>query len=940
MFGGIIVLVISSWLLAWHLSRPSRFERRFVKNFRQIRTLGARTVITDFFGQQIWRADKGISKKLFVEKCVEHMSKPSSPLDNRRRVRKQATLMWRKMDADRDGHLSLHELVTYLYDLRDQGKMYGSFMRLGNKFVEWWSSTKVATLRFVMLTHFQLLSSISTSLPDLFEHRWDGRQQQSDGSNRRSTNSTSSSDGFVDQVQDGLANVAGAVSNANAAILEFVACFIGPRHWHKLFIPSLTSMACLALAWLVPSTLKWAAKRGVVCTRHPELLDQLSQYCFRLQLLLIFIVYPAVSQTALRTFVCEQYRNSSGFNASFLVDDTTIPCEAGSTDSGVSVYLSMTIYSVFVVIVVALGFPAILLYFLWSWRRPFDRLYVVDDEGQEMPTQEALDNLQTLVLFRQSSWYFASVDLVFKLIVACLIGVIFQQSQVAGACVSWFCCAAIATLYAYKKPYLYAKANYISVASYGALAVSFTSALTETLMLRGEMTRSDAFKTIVHLLWFLPLVMALADFVNAWSMVVHLVGKMAHAFGCDGRLESCKRSHRFEGTVEAASAARERNNKRTEHMLRKLVTLSQIAHEANSVRQGETQRHRRTVAEAVRAVGDSLEVMISILASGHHADMTKEGRPDAVVVVLQDAVEDNDEELHWQHFIDAETAVRSLSSLVFPLTTLEEQRISRQKASTIMRDDKIRLSYNNRKALWESKEGIATQLRRLRKQRAERNDRLNFDGKDKVESIAAARAAAAAASPNMKEFEQWRRFMLALLAPGADFGWTDFDRLSTEEKQLRKLARSMGSGGLAESNFFENKDQAAAATTGVELAVVQDSSPTAMSTELQESSELKSDPAAEEKDGFDTHNANALVTKVASSIAPMTMRPLSFHKSPSKPAGSWLKRHNSGQKRSATTPLGITQNWQRAENETLRARVQALEAELKGVRLRAGSTNQ
>jgi len=64
------------------------------------------------------------------------------------------------------------------------------------------------------------------------------------------------------------------------------------------------------------------------------------------------------------------------------------------------------------VIVVIIGFPAILLHQMWSWRKPFDRMYFVDEDGIETPTAEALRALDTIVMFRSECWAMAIVDMV------------------------------------------------------------------------------------------------------------------------------------------------------------------------------------------------------------------------------------------------------------------------------------------------------------------------------------------------------------------------------------------------------------------------------------------------------------------------------------------------------------------------------------------------
>ena len=81
-------------------------------------------------------------------------------------VKTNALKLWDKLDEDNDGQVTLEEFVTFTFDLRDGnkdsvnskcGKACLSF--LGSA-LKWWQSMKMQTLRAVIITHFQLTSSI------------------------------------------------------------------------------------------------------------------------------------------------------------------------------------------------------------------------------------------------------------------------------------------------------------------------------------------------------------------------------------------------------------------------------------------------------------------------------------------------------------------------------------------------------------------------------------------------------------------------------------------------------------------------------------------------------------------------------------------------------------------------------------------------------------
>ena len=63
------------------------------------------------------------------------------------------------------------------------------------------------------------------------------------------------------------------------------------------------------------------------------------------------------------------------------------------------------------VVVVVLGFPAIVCYKLYTWRHPFDRMYFVGEDGRETPTVEAMSSLSSLVVFRSGAWFMPMVDM-------------------------------------------------------------------------------------------------------------------------------------------------------------------------------------------------------------------------------------------------------------------------------------------------------------------------------------------------------------------------------------------------------------------------------------------------------------------------------------------------------------------------------------------------
>ena len=114
----------------------------------------------------------------------------------------------------------------------------------------------------------------------------------------------------------------------------------------------------------------------------------------------------------MRTFVCKEYaQDDKGNPTRWLVDDTVVQCDL--TQEG-GTYAFLFAYSWFMVVVIVIGFPLYLYYRLWTWRHPFDRMYFIDEDGHEKPTPEALENLDTIVMFRSGAWAMAIFDMFFK----------------------------------------------------------------------------------------------------------------------------------------------------------------------------------------------------------------------------------------------------------------------------------------------------------------------------------------------------------------------------------------------------------------------------------------------------------------------------------------------------------------------------------------------
>ena len=402
----------------------------------------------------------------------------------------------------------------------------------------WWNSQKMQTLRVVSLGHFQLMSSILGSFPELNVQTAAAKASPVAPAAEISNMSNSSTpDAYVKQFKLALNDAADKVSNLNIEFIDQIACFIGSRHFGRLVYPTVTAIALLLVADIVPRIFR-RATRGKRITQHAaNLVAQIRIHMSRAQLKIIFLVYPALTMTVMRTFVCKEFaQDDQGNPTQWLVDDTTIQCEmftahdvipTNMAAAAAAPYAFLFAYSWLMVIVVVIGFPALLLYKLWAWRYPFDRMYIIDEDGRENPTPEALKELSSIMIFRAKFWFMVILDMFFKFVIVSCIGVMFQSYQVAGACMAVLCCALIMGFFAFFQPYLDNCGNQLAVVSYGSLLAAFISALTDKMEGDGYEGHfvNVHFKRMLFVTWLLPYVLALIMAAGVPHYLMNIVNR-------------------------------------------------------------------------------------------------------------------------------------------------------------------------------------------------------------------------------------------------------------------------------------------------------------------------------------------------------------------------------------------------------------------------------
>ena len=233
----VFLLAVFSFILIrtllYRLARPPNVERCFVRAFSTLEDDGAAVVVDKFFGVG---SRYGITQKVFIDGLTEMLRHTDGVASAK--VKKDVMRLWVKLDTDGDGQVSLVEFVNFMYGVK-------SGEHSPNKLVAlkvWWYSLRIITLKLIIISHFQLSSSIKRAFPAL--------AAVAENQTRGTTSNNAFRVAFV--------AAGAALSNINASVFEVVACFVGPRQRSRLLITSLSFLGFLAVGSLIPWVLKTA----------------------------------------------------------------------------------------------------------------------------------------------------------------------------------------------------------------------------------------------------------------------------------------------------------------------------------------------------------------------------------------------------------------------------------------------------------------------------------------------------------------------------------------------------------------------------------------------------------------------------------------------------------------------------------------------------------
>ena len=150
----------------------------------------------------------------------------------------------------------------------------------------------------------QLNSSIMSSFPDMDVTHSD----QNGATAAAAINSTTSGNNTAPLAyfREAVNEATGVVSNINVAVIEFVTCFIGPRHEHKLIYSTVTAIGSLVTLAIAAYALKKVVYHSTRISAHDSnVIAHVQRYILQTKLIFIFLVYPTLTKTITRTFVCK-----------------------------------------------------------------------------------------------------------------------------------------------------------------------------------------------------------------------------------------------------------------------------------------------------------------------------------------------------------------------------------------------------------------------------------------------------------------------------------------------------------------------------------------------------------------------------------------------------------------------------------------------------------
>ena len=446
-----LVIAIGALILYFHV-RPPRTERLFVQKFAEIEAVGGVLGALDAFETLFEvKQNEEITKPIFMRslalmleqtppsKGSKGKSKGKSKGEGKGESKEErgaggsdnaapfdlvhAEELWHKMDHDQSGKISVDEFLIFFYGLRVGQISINKWRARVKRLVAWWVSPKTQTLKFVLISHFQLMTSVSRNFPQLTpEHARTTDTSTSSmpigsgigsgissgisnttGFQSNGEDSSLASSPLTVQVQvavatsiinsrEALAPFFEAIGNANLEVIKLYACGYGPRHFDKLVAVTAIVLGLIVLAWLAVGILR--------CCKDES--ERGYHYASRATAEILFLTYPYTSAIILRTFACTKFISPDGKTGWWMEDDVLDECIAPWHTLNTT-YARSYIYSVVMVPLFVVGLPILMFSLLYKRRYPFNTLFAANNDGHFVPSQVGEDSVGPLYeIFRSA----------------------------------------------------------------------------------------------------------------------------------------------------------------------------------------------------------------------------------------------------------------------------------------------------------------------------------------------------------------------------------------------------------------------------------------------------------------------------------------------------------------------------------------------------------
>ena len=783
---GALVVVALVVAVARRAGGPPWVERHFVKQFRKVEsTEGAGGYTKAFYGIFAVKEGDCVTKDKF-------MAGLSRLVGNSKKHHKSKLGLWKKLDVDNDGNVTANEFLSFFYQL-EKGRISTNKCRKRiSRFKGYFDSGRVKAIKIVLITHFQLISSVPRAFPQF-------QEAEAVMLNRLNNVSLAGADPSLHGLGGSVSGILGAarnllepaldvIGNINLNALQIWSCAMGPRHITKMVLLTGTIIVVVGLLAVLPTCLRacvrfqnkqnhrkqndhnhddHASPRKDCCRITHRQISQASMWSTRLVIGITFLTYPFITTSVLRTFVCTDFADPSGDARQWLADDTFVQCSLNADGMALgegfnSSYWFGFIYASVMVGVLVIGLPLFVLRTVWVMRFPYNKMHIPNEDGHLVASEAGKDTVGSLAtVMKPSFWYSIVVDMIIKLVLTSGLGTYFARSQNAGVAMAAIVCALGALYYVAAQPYVHTRANVLGGISYISLASVYLSSIARS----ADYEMDATFGMVVSFLYFLPFAVGFLDLLQlskfrCWQRPIcsKFARCLEHRHVCGmstmKRLESGKhlKSNAFTRKQANDLPFFDKHREMVLHMQRTKCLVSLF----NGIL-------KRTQQIEKRVHGNSGQKCWKHLPGGEEAEAAAKEMVQKIEALFKQIAE-QPMALTWKCLAGAEHSAKKLSKLVFP-----------EVDGTIQsRHNTLHLSFEARGVLMKTKVTTCLQVQLGRRFPV----------------------------PPMRVIQVWHNTIVALLKPGVDMGsFKLFAQASTRREDLLSGGGPGSKGGDSRSPY-------------------------------------------------------------------------------------------------------------------------------------------